>query len=200
MISKFIQQILEKYNMAQKQNFTGHPIATIIRHDFPDYLENLVDTPNDYIFVGSPGRGMWTFSPWIGVLDKKVTSSVQRGYYIVYLFREDMKGVYLSLNQGMRKILEKNSEEKTNEILKLRANEFRNKLQYKPKKELLEDIDLGVIKSSYGPYYESGNIFAKYYPLTKIPSEDILIEDFNLFLDLYHMLANNQISNKEQLK
>lgn len=192
MISNYIELVLKNYNNAQKQKFTGHSLARVIRRDFPEYLKNLTDNPDNYTFVGSPGRGMWTFSPWVGVLNKKVTTSVQSGFYIVYLFKEDMEGVYLSLNQGMRKILEKNSDEETINILRSRASDFRNRLNNRLTKELLEEIDLDVVNSSYGPYYEAGNVYAKYYSLINIPSEDVLTADFKEFLNFYNSLANGK--------
>lgn len=34
-------------------------------------------------------------------MDQKVTDSTQRGYYLVYLFSEDMRRLYLTLAQGV---------------------------------------------------------------------------------------------------
>ncbi|WP_230459235.1 MrcB family domain-containing protein [Geobacillus thermodenitrificans] len=55
--------------------------------------------PDRYIVKGSVGQGVWTDVPWMAVMDKKVTDSTQRGYYIVYLFSEDMCRLYLTLTQ-----------------------------------------------------------------------------------------------------
>lgn len=188
MLKDYIEQVLKKYKTAQKQKFAGHPLAKVVRREFPDYLKSITNSPDRYIFVGSPGRGFWTFSPWVGVLNKNVTSSVQSGFYLVYLFREDMKGAYISLNQGMRKILEKNSDEETEKILRSRAINYRNKLSKQLTSELLEEIDLGVLNSNYGPYYEAGNIYAKYYSWEAMPTEEILTEDYDEFLNLYGAL------------
>ena len=34
-------------------------------------------------------------------MDKNITQSTQYGLYMVYLFKRDMTGFYLSLNQGI---------------------------------------------------------------------------------------------------
>ena len=34
-------------------------------------------------------------------MNKEITTSTQRGYYIVYLFSEDMERLYLTLAQGV---------------------------------------------------------------------------------------------------
>lgn len=38
--------------------------------------------------------------PWIAILDSNVTRTAQEGLYVVYLFRQDLSRVYLSMNQG----------------------------------------------------------------------------------------------------
>lgn len=49
----------------------------------------------------SVGQGGWTKTPWIALLDDRVTTSTQRGIYIVFLIAEDLSTTYLTLNQGM---------------------------------------------------------------------------------------------------
>ncbi len=49
----------------------------------------------------SVGQGGWTKTPWIAVLDDRLTKSTQRGIYIVLLVAEDLSVTYLTLNQGM---------------------------------------------------------------------------------------------------
>ena len=45
--------------------------------------------------------------PWVTTFNTNITKSTQKGYYIVYLFHPEGKGVYLSLNQGWSEIKEK---------------------------------------------------------------------------------------------
>lgn len=52
----------------------------------------------------SAGTGLWAETPWVAVFDEDVTSSAQRGFYVVYLFRHDGSVVYLSLNQGTTEV------------------------------------------------------------------------------------------------
>ena len=46
-------------------------------------------------------QGNKTQFPWIAIMDKNITQSIQYGLYMVYLFKRDMTGFYLSLNQGI---------------------------------------------------------------------------------------------------
>jgi hypothetical protein len=100
-----------------------------------------------------------------------------------------MEGVYLSLNQGMTDIKNQTSNSETKEILKSRASDFRHKLQGKLSEEFLEEIDLHVINSPNAPFYEAGNIYAKYYSADDLPSEDILEADYKAILRSYELLV-----------
>lgn len=191
MLKNDIESIFRDYLASRNETFADHPLATLLRHNFPKDLESLTDSPKKYKFAGSAGQGNWTYSPWVAVFNKKITESAQKGYYVVYLFREDMKGVYLSLNQGMTDIRNQTSDNtQTKQILKFQASDFRNKLPIQTPNEFLKDIDLGVVNSPNAPFYEAGNIIAKYYSYDNLPSEDILESDFKEFLNLYDALAD----------
>ena len=66
--------------------------ATFIREAPPLELMLLAKEQERYKVEGSPGQGNWAKVPWISVFDLLVTDSAQRGYYPVYLFRNDMLG------------------------------------------------------------------------------------------------------------
>ncbi|MEN6592507.1 MAG: DUF3578 domain-containing protein, partial [Methanobacterium sp.] len=189
MLRENIEEIFKNYLNSRNEQFANHPIAAVLRRDLPKDLESLTENSNDYKFTGSAGQGNWTHSPWVAVFNKTITESAQNGYYIVYLFREDMEGVYLSLNQGMTDIKNQTSNSETKEILKSRASDFRHKLQGKLSEEFLEEIDLHVINSPNAPFYEAGNIYAKYYSADDLPSEDILEADYKEILRLYELLV-----------
>ena len=70
--------------------------------------------------------GNWAQLPWIAIFNPKITKSAQSGYYIVYLFREDMKGVYISLNQGVTEYKINMAIKKQLEIFEKYVQKFRN--------------------------------------------------------------------------
>ncbi|MGI6481943.1 MAG: MrcB family domain-containing protein [Methanobacterium sp.] len=194
MLKENIEKIFKNYLNSRNESFANHPIAAVLRNDLPKDLESLTENPNKYKFAGSAGQGNWTHSPWVAVFNKKITESAQRGYYIVYLFREDMKGVYLSLNQGMTDIRNQTSSNvETKEILRSQASDFRHKLQGNLLDNFLDEIDLGVINSPNAPFYEAGNIIAKYYSAENLPSEDVFESDFRDFLLIYDLLAGENL-------
>jgi Cdc6-like AAA superfamily ATPase len=194
MLKQNINNIFKNYLNSRNEQFANHPIAAVLRRDLPKDLENLTENPDNFKFTGSAGQGNWTHSPWVAVFNKKITESAQSGYYIVYLFREDMKGVYLSLNQGMTDLRNQTSNNtETKEILRSRASDFRHKLQGNISDQFLEEIDLHVVNSPNAPFYEAGNIIAKYYSAENLPPEDVLESDFREFLSLYDVLADESV-------
>jgi hypothetical protein len=47
------------------------------------------------------GKGNWARVPWVAIIDARETDAPGGGIYCVFLFREDMTGVYVTLNQGV---------------------------------------------------------------------------------------------------
>jgi 5-methylcytosine-specific restriction protein A len=148
-----------------------------------------VDLPSEFQVEGSPGQGQWARSPWVAILDPLISDSAQRGYYVVYLFREDLTGLYLSLNQGVTDV-RKIYGAKVKNALKSRASDFRSRLTAIPARFDVLEIDLRPSSpSNYSADYEAGNIIAKFYDPTDMPAEDVLAEDLTLMLEAYAALS-----------
>ncbi|SCG85417.1 MrcB family domain-containing protein [Methanobacterium congolense] len=198
MLKEDIEQVLNNYKRARNENFTGHPMAKVLRINFPNDLKEIIDEPNKYKITGSAGQGNWTYSPWVAIFDKRITTSAQSGFYPVYLFKEDMSGVYLSLNQGATDLKNKYGNRRANEILNTKSKNFRDKLNglIQVSDNFLESIDLEVENSPNAPFYEAGNIYAKYYSLNNLPSEEKLESDLKEVLNMYDLL----VSEDEPLK
>ena len=160
-------------------------MANRFRHAFPNQLKQFIADKNRYVIKGSSGQSQWTDSPWIAIMDKLVTKSPKAGFYPVLLFRGDMEGAYLSLNQGVDK-LKQDFKKKSIHVLKLKAEEYRSKLAIK-NQVLLSNINLNS-SAKNAPFYEAGNILAKYYPKNKLPTKIEFQEDIVFFLKLYDEL------------
>jgi 5-methylcytosine-specific restriction protein A len=186
-------KILEEYPNARQEEFSRHPLAHYIRHNLPETLiEAAKGDAEKYIFKGSAGQGNWARGPWVAIFNPIITTSAQRGFYPVYLFREDMEGVYLSLNQAMTE--QKNqykADAKT--VLKARAGNFRAILGPQTGRFKNFEIDLTpTLPSNDTAFYEAGNILARYYSINLMPSEGELIEDLGRILDLYEDLISGE--------
>lgn len=125
-------------------------------------------------------------TPWIGFLNLDESTTFQEGLYVVYLFSEDLKHVYLSLNQGTEKLraVRKLTNSQQLEVLRERARTFRNTLSSTEYEDLVSEIDLGVHLGRPGSY-EAGNIAAIRYDTATLPPAETINNDLNRFLKLY---------------
>jgi 5-methylcytosine-specific restriction protein A len=188
-----IERILTDYLTAAGEDFKEHPVAQFLRTDFRDTVASTNGVSDHFIFKGSAGQGVWAKGPWVGIFNPLVTITPQSGYYPVYLFREDMQGVYLSLNQGMTeaKKLYK-SDAKT--ALRARAANFRAMLG--TQSAMFPDIVIDLAPSAPSndtAFYEAGNICAKFYLANHLPTEAQLISDLSNMLQLYQTLFEGVI-------
>lgn len=189
-----LQNILDNYLEARKQEYTGHELADLVRHTIPSIIKSKILDPDRYLIKGSAGAGNWTTIPWIAIFDILVTKTAQSGYYPVFLFKDDMTGVYISLNQGVTEIKEKYKTE-AKQVLKLKAEDFRAQLGKIPINFSQLQISLRSqgLHSSLAELYEAGNIFAKYYSSRNLPSNEELFTDINKILKIYEELSYNEV-------
>jgi 5-methylcytosine-specific restriction protein A len=190
-IRNSIELVLTEYPVAKKQEFANHPLAALIRGEVPIVIRAEVEKPERYTFKGSAGQGNWSQAPWIAVFDILITNTAQRGYYPVYLFREDFSGLYLSLNQGVTDIKQMYPSPK--EALKIKAVDYRTQIGGQSPRFPESNIDLRPSSpSNLSAFYEAGNICAKFYETNNLPSEEELITDLQSILQIYEILSYNE--------
>jgi 5-methylcytosine-specific restriction protein A len=194
-----IERVLAEYLGAKKQTFTQHPIACLIRQDIRKAVARLSGDEERLTFKGSAGQANWVMGPWIGVFNPLVTHTAQRGYYVCFLFREDMQGVYLSLNQAMTQAKDLyKSDAKT--ALLARAQNYRAMLG-------LQNVGISSIKIDLAPasadndtaFYEAGNIYAKFYEAGSVPGDDMLAKDLQEMLGFYERLVVSEAAGEAVL-
>lgn len=191
-----LQRVLNQYAQARDEEFARHPIAGFIRNELTQSVIDASRQEDKYIFRGGAGQGTWARCPWVAIFNPIITDSAQRGYYPVYLFREDMAGVYLSLNQAMTEQKELyNANAKA--VLKARAGNFRAILGPETGGFDNYEIDLAPTSpSNIAAYYESANIVAKYYSKESIPSDEVLTKDLLQILSLYENLIYGEAASE----
>lgn len=95
------QAVLDQYPKGERKVSRDGKAYQLIVRDIPRDLKSLFPKRTDLIFNGSVGVGNLARYPWVGIMNSHVTTSVQKGIYLVYLFRADMSGFYLVLDQGI---------------------------------------------------------------------------------------------------
>lgn len=184
--------VLENYLHDKTEPFPEHPTAQLLRGALPDAIRNALPPDDTLLFVkGSAGQANWARGPWAAIFDRLVTDSAQRGFYPVYLFAEDMSGVYLSLNQAMTEAKERYRSDAAT-ALEARAENFRAMLGPNIQPFSTDPIDLAPTHASNDTaFYEAGNICSVFYPAENIPDEAILIAHLNRALVLYRSLIQS---------
>lgn len=169
-----------------------HEITRSLKIDLPNILSDNIAEHDRYLVKGSYGAGNWANIPWVAVFDLLVTDSAQTGYYPVFLFRDDMSGVYLSLNQGVTKIAKKYKRD-TKQILRLKAEDYVSQIEdffgFN-----VEEITLRRnqrTNSRLPSLYKAGNIISKFYPIDNMPSDEELRRDLKNILIIYQQIFIN---------
>lgn len=181
----------DNYIEQKEEIFTGNALANHLRKVIPSSVVSLLGAQDRYCVKGSAGQSNWANIPWIAVMDITITTSPQNGFYLVYLLREDGKGLYLSLNQGVTD-LKKKYGRSVSRALEIGGSDFREQLKYSKNGLIEGPIDLAASqKGSLGNLYEHGAIYSLYYESGNFPDNETLENDLEEFITLYLQLVLN---------
>lgn len=181
-LRQLLTEIASGWVQAKNENFTGHPIANLLRRDLIQAIETTLPSPTDYLLKASAGAGNWADVPWLSILNPAITESTQSGIYPVYLFRSDGSGVYLSLGFGTTEL----KKQYGTTLAKQKAEELRTTIRGLDNR--LDDWDQKVdlrSNTTLGQSYEWASAGAKFYPLDNMPDDDTLRSDLIELLEIY---------------
>lgn len=169
-------KIMNQYLSAKREPFGGHLLGPFVRNDVTAEINNLpfIDS-SEYMVTGSVGQGNWASVPWIAIMNRKITISTQRGYYIVYLFSEDMQSVYLTLAQGV-------TETSKEEMLRIKA-QIRESIPANSKVKVDDHISLGESKKARD--YALSTAAYIHYAAGHMPEESVIINDLQEMIHIY---------------
>ncbi len=167
--------IMNNYIKARQQSFAGNPMGSVLRNEVPNEIRSLPFIHSTYTVTGSVGQGNWAIVPWVAIMNNAITTSTQRGYYIVYLFSEDMKQLYLTLAQGVT--------ETTKDEMAAINQEIRSKIDMDLKVIKDDQIDLGPSKRARDYAYSTAAYIQ--YSVDEMPSEAELVQDLEKMTSYY---------------
>lgn len=172
---KFLM-VMNEYLQAKTERFAGHKMGSVVRNEMTTEITRLpfIDH-NQYVVTGSVGQGNWAAVPWLAIMNKDITKSTQSGYYIVYLFSEDMERLYLTIAQGVTKT-DKDELDKIKE-------EIREQIHMSQNVKKDDEIFLGTSSKAKG--YANSTAAYIAYDANKMPSEKELVEDLEEMLRYY---------------
>ena len=189
LIKPIVEHFLNNYVKSKQESFAGHAVGNYIRRDAPEalYQTGLVNR-QDYLITGSAGQGNWAMVPWLGIFDKKITTTATRGVYIVYLLARDGNSLYLTFNQGCTEIKNNHSKKETIKIMREKADEIASRIDNRGF-AADENIHLGEGLTELGEMYQKGTILYKKYTKGKVPEEAELQDDLSKMIDIYQEYA-----------
>lgn len=178
-LRELLFNIASNHLSARKDPFKEHPHAKMIRSS-RDLLSKII--PYDLEIKGSPGQGDWNHVPWIAIIDKRHSSGPQEGVYVVYLFSSDMKRLYLTLNQGVERLVKQYKTKKAVSILKNTAQNIRlfNELP-----GYHDDNNLSLDEKGNGKLYEVASIYYIEYDPVHLPKNEELQYDLINLIEFY---------------
>lgn len=207
---EYLTNISKNYGNEKKQEFGGNKYKeNMTNMDNLKDLREYISSEGNYKIKSSMGQGDWGLIPWLGIFDVEVTQSAQKGFYIVYLFTNNYKKVYLSLIQGWKfykNTFKKNAKEECEKEAKKWKKELEN--QIKEYNFNIEKINLIIEKTNQDTQlakgYEYGNICSKLYDLkNNTNNETTLLNDLKNLIKIYKILKErklNNISKDEEIK
>ncbi|MCT4617870.1 MAG: DUF3578 domain-containing protein [Marinisporobacter sp.] len=196
-LKTYFEKIMNGYlNARQYESFGRHELGELFRKIIPEYLKDLSFIQKDqYQITGSIGQGNWAKVPWLALMNKKSTTSTQRGIYIVYLFSEEMNKLYLTLMQGVTDIKNEHGKVKAKKLLIENAQSIRKEVDIQ-ETEIINDIY--VSNGNLGEMYQAGTIAAIEYDKGNIPDDTILIKDLEKMI-LYYERYLNKTEEKTEI-
>lgn len=186
-----LEKVLQNYKTESKNDFAHNPLSNYIRHDISQkIISELQLNDKQFKITASPGQGNWAAIPWIGIFDVEITDTATKGYDVVYLFRADMSGVYVSLNQGWTYFKEKYNLKKGKLNIQKVSNSWKKILASTLNDFSYDPIDLkDEGKHSDLPLgYELGHICGKYYDVNALPDNQVIVDDLRNMLSVYREL------------
>lgn len=170
--------------------FAGHPIKERIEVDLVRSAKIAIgNRASKYVIAGSAGQGAWTQTPWLVFLDPAVTTSVGRGYYVVYLLSHGGERLYLTIGQGCTILKNAIGLPGAKAELRRRSRVMQSRIAKHSKRLSAIAMDLNTTPRVWrGKLYEAGAVVGREYPTANLPSEEILVDDLQEALNLYEIL------------
>ncbi|MFP9139239.1 MrcB family domain-containing protein [Devosia sp. XGJD_8] len=134
----------------------------------------------------SVGQGSWTRTPWIALLDSRVTTSTQRGIYLVFLIAEDLSATYLTLNQGMTDLVRDLGQRAAVERMQQVGQSTRPRIAglVEDHFTLNSEIDLRSLTGA-ARNYEAGTIMNWALETSRLPSDTEVLSQLEVALQAY---------------
>ena len=194
-----LKQWMEEYAARCREPFGGNSFTSLVTKKIPGTVQKICGDETRYKVAGSCGKGNWARVPWIAVYDTRITSSAQKGVYLVYLLNQETRELYLSMNQSATEVSREENQGRSTGLsgtgnrknlakLRKRTEGIRTRLNA----ELPWNTEIRTGQSSY----DAGSIYFIRYTTKTLPDDEVLAEDLRRFLAAYQMYYDRVYSAK----
>ncbi len=196
-IARHLASIMETYVQARGGDAknASHPLWSTFKSLQAEVTELKPVRSRDSLRVTwSMGQGGWAKVPWLAVLDEQENCSFRgqstlttgRGVYAIYLFREDMSGLYFTLNQGVSELRRTYGRARWKNVVREKSKEIRTHCAALKNHnfQLDNEIDLHSL-GGIGKDYEVSTIAHKLYEGRHLPPENEFENDLEVVLKAF---------------
>jgi len=201
LVKTAFDNILSNYLRARTRPFGREHALWRVFEELSNHFQKQVANRSGLKVKWGVGKGSWARVPWIAFLDQRETNSTQSGVYPVYLFREDLSGVYLALNQGIARFKDKHGIPESRRILRERAEVVRETPTFDALKQSGFSLDTKMDLHATGGLqkdYEASAIGYKVYPRGEIPNDADLLNDLEQLLRAYDDYLGQNLFREEE--
>ncbi|MDH0563784.1 MrcB family domain-containing protein [Acinetobacter courvalinii] len=107
-MKEYLTTVLDHYLYAKQQPYNTNKLQSHyaalsagITNTLENWTEKYANPQYEYDVIWSHGKGNWAEVPWVLCVNKAITTSAQRGYYLGILFSADMNSCVMGLLQGV---------------------------------------------------------------------------------------------------
>jgi len=180
---------------------SSNPIHQEVTQNLPNILLHQLSDQSHIKIQGSTGLGNITAAPWIATFDTRVTGSASSGYYVVYLYSIDMRFLHLCFCLGATQFNEAFSKKRDvyNAMEAARERLLEVVIRHLPEnlnqRMNVGDTDLGASNSNkLHKDYERANVFSLQYPLSNLPAEEQLVEDYRSIVSFMQRVVSDPLT------
>jgi 5-methylcytosine-specific restriction protein A len=167
--------------------FAKAPVAELVKRGIPRAIQSAVPDLDCIVLKGSAGKGTWAHTPWVALLDQRITTTVEEGYYVVYLLSLGAERLYLTIAQGCTELMKGTGERAAREELRRRAGRMQTRIGRNAKR--LRPIGMDLSANYWrARLYEAGAVVGIEYDTKSLPQEGDLVADLVEALHLYRFI------------
>lgn len=202
-LREYLLEIMQGYVDARNNQLFGREAYMWNTFTRIDHMINQIDwLPPTVKVKWSVGQGNWARVPWVAFLDSRLTDTTQKGIYMVYLFREDMQGLYLALSQGVTDVVTQPgiTQVEGRQLLQQRAESLRNSFRGLKENGFKLDNNMNLqCEGRLAINYQYGTIAYRYYSQEELPDDESLSKDLYLLLQAYqNYIVTHESDKKDQ--